>query len=596
MSLVMALCSPRTPGVEGVVEVLIFVGLYLPLTVFFFVLHNNDLRSVFVIRAGVSLVFAGLMTVFLMAQLDVIHLGLKPVSTSLVVLALIAISLAWPVSKGASARRSLALAAVSLAAFVGLVTAAGGIGGRVGFLVHNRQRFLATAGNWLRPELAPPFEAVMELDGARELVEGKAGAGELAVGDGQSADNGAVNLVLVVVDTWRADSLSAWGGRRELMPLFEQRVARSVVFRDVFASSSWTRSSMAAMITGLTPEAAGVAGGDDVLRGELVTIAEVLKGVGYRTAGLVTNPHLFRGTGFEQGYDEYYQLAQPTSYLPAEGVLDFFSQWALKQTETPRRMFLFVHLMDPHRPYTRPEERDPLFRRHSQELYEENLEEFDGIFDRILNEIGSFFGPQTIVVITSDHGEEFGEHGRWGHGHSLYPELVRVPLLVQGQGVGRGVIDARLEGRDVYRLLAGLASGEASDLGGWGEDHDRAVRTMSTYRRRVGKWWLIRPYHAVRRRGVEDGGWVMIRSAFGGVDELYDLTSDPRAMRNLADRHPEVVGPVVAGEDGRGRELPQAGAEGGFGRGPGAAEGVGVRRVTTDRSPGQGSKVESLKV
>ena len=153
----------------------------------------------------------------------------------------------------------------------------------------------------------------------------------------------------------------------------------------------------------------------------------------------------------------------------------------------------------------------------------------------------SFFGHEVIVVITSDHGDEFGDHGQWGHGQSLYQELVRVPLVVQGEGFTRGVIDARLESRDVFHLLAGLASGEAADLGGWGKDHDRAVRTISTYRRSVGRWWLMRPYHAVRKRGVEDRGWLMIRSAFGGVDELYDLTSDHTAMRNLADRYPEVV-------------------------------------------------------
>ena len=110
MSLVMALCSPRTPGVDAIVEILFFVGLYFPLNVFYVVLHQCEFRKVFVLRCGVALVFSGLMTVFSMAQLDVIHFELKPVSTSLVVLALLSISLAWPVSKGASGRRGVAVA------------------------------------------------------------------------------------------------------------------------------------------------------------------------------------------------------------------------------------------------------------------------------------------------------------------------------------------------------------------------------------------------------------------------------------------------------------------------------------------------------
>ena len=154
------------------------------------------------------------MTVFSMAQLDVIHFELKPVSTSLVVLALLSISLAWPVSKGASGRRGVAVAAVSLAVFAGLVLGAAEMGGRCGFLMHNRQRFLGTVATWMRPERAPSFEDVMELDGARELAKEQGTARELPPSVERGAGEGRVSLVLVVVDTWRADTLEAWGARR----------------------------------------------------------------------------------------------------------------------------------------------------------------------------------------------------------------------------------------------------------------------------------------------------------------------------------------------------------------------------------------------
>ena len=114
-----------------------------------------------------------------------------------------------------------------------------------------------------------------------------------------------------------------------------------------------------------------------------MTVAEVLKGMGYRTVALVTNPNLFRGIGFEQGFDEYYQVARPTSYLPAEGVLEFFFRWVSRQEETPPQMFFFVHLMDPHIPYLKPEERNPLFRRFNRQLYEKELIYFDGIIEKI---------------------------------------------------------------------------------------------------------------------------------------------------------------------------------------------------------------------
>jgi arylsulfatase A-like enzyme len=138
-----------------------------------------------------------------------------------------------------------------------------------------------------------------------------------------------------------------------------------------------------------------------------------------------------------------------------------------------------------------------------------------------------------VIVLTSDHGEEFWEHGDWGHGHTLYRELVWVPLVVHLPQGTPGRSDAALESRDLYALVLDLARDPDLDLARWASEHARAARYASQYLDRVADARDDRKWTGLRR--LECDGKTLIWSAFGPTLELYDETADPGELDNRID-------------------------------------------------------------
>jgi len=535
MSVLMALCSVRTPGVRGLVEVFQISFLYLPLSLALFFLHKGTFRRNIFARTTTSFVVVFVISQFLSAQLSIIHFRYKPLSTLVVIGPIFLVSFLWPVRSGRSVARTLGLAGVWLAVFVALILVADSIGGQWSFLIHKRQRFLGTVESMVKVREVPSIDAVFRGDGLKE----KAARDSLPTA---AIGARARPVVFVLLDTWRADTMSYWGGSGEMMPAVESLARKSAVFTDVVANSSWTKPSMASIITGLTPEDTGVVAREDVLSGELVTVAEVFRQAGYTTTAFMTNNHLFRGSGFDQGFDQFKQFPDHRGYSPAGKILDRFREWTHKELRLNDKNFTYLHFMDPHRPYLSPEQKPGRFRRHERTIYDREVKYFDGIFNSFIRLIYEVFGPETVLVLMSDHGEEFGEHGRWGHGRTVYPELMRVPLIVHGSEIEPGTIDARLEARDVFQLMPWLAGVGERDIRTWARDRQREVRVKSTYKFGRSGWrGFLRPYRTVRIRGVETEDWLMSRDAVGLVEELYERTSDPECMRNVASKHPDVV-------------------------------------------------------
>jgi len=499
------------------------------------VLQGSKLRHNLLARFVVAFIVTLLISQFLAAQLDIIHFRYKPLPTAAVCAVFFLGSLRWPVTHHRSTRSSIAAAGVSLVVFFGMLLLVDGLGGHGSFLIHKRQRALGTVASMVKLTRAPSIEEVLHGDGLQGTVA------ESQV-HGVTTGVGGPPIVLLVVDTWRADTMSHWGGSGQMMPHMEALARQSVVFTDVLSNAPWTKPSMASMMTGMTPERAGVLARDDVLGSDLVTVAEAFREAGYATAAFVTNPQLFRGSGYDQGFDVFKPIPDHRGYLPAEDLLERFDKWTDNSSFSGDSIFVYLHLMDPHFPYQKPEQRSARFRRHSQHLYQDEVEYFDDIFDRFVLKFYDVFGPETVLVIVSDHGEEFDDHGQWGHGDSVFPELTRIPLMVQGKGFEPGTIGARLQGRDVFGLLRWLMENGDGDIEAWAWSRSREVRVMSSYHHVASGWRrFLRPYRTRRIRAVETEDWLLARSAFGSVDELYDLRSDPECMRNVAREHPEVV-------------------------------------------------------
>jgi arylsulfatase A-like enzyme len=350
------------------------------------------------------------------------------------------------------------------------------------------------------------------------------------------------HVVFVLLDTLRADVLAPWGGSG-LMPRLDRRSRRAVVLADLLASSSWTRPSVAAFFTGLLPEEHGARDTDEALPASCETLAERYQAAGYATAAIVSNvAALGADAGFAQGFEVYAELpGRP--FARAAQVNRHLLAW-LARRPRDRPTFLYLHYLDPHEPY-----RGGMPRWKSERAYrrgyDRELAELDRRLDEALAALERELGPDTLVVVLSDHGEEFFEHEHFGHGHSLYRELLHVPALVWTVGerpqTAPGRIEARLDGRDVFHLLAAVAAGDLPDLRRWAAGRERRRRYASVYYSTEGRL-LLRPYLArIAMRAVEEDGLELVWSGYGGTYELYDLRRDPGETRNLAAERPADV-------------------------------------------------------
>jgi arylsulfatase A-like enzyme/uncharacterized membrane protein YbhN (UPF0104 family) len=282
------------------------------------------------------------------------------------------------------------------------------------------------------------------------------------------------NVVLVMVDTLRADHLSCYGADIETPNLC--RLANEGTLYQGFSHASWTKPATASLITSTLPSTHNAMSKPSSLSEDLVLIPEALQDAGYTTGGIVSNVNLAESFGFAQGYDDYYYLgpdylfgAQESSsklivyqlgrqialglfggdevrfndfYQDSEVVNDVAFDWLDEHDD--ERFFLFVHYMDPHDPYfehpyngvgiarvSMPEP-EPEMAERLQTLYRGEIEYLDANFGKLLARLeAAGIYDDTVIVLTADHGEEFHEHGGFWHGLTLYDEQIHVPLLVK---------------------------------------------------------------------------------------------------------------------------------------------------------------------
>jgi arylsulfatase A-like enzyme len=391
------------------------------------------------------------------------------------------------------------------------------------------------------------------------------------------------NLLLIVVDTLRADHLGCYGHARDTSPAIDALAAEGVRFERAYSPSSWTKPAVASLLTGLYPNAHGVTDVRHPLPDGVRTLAELLAARGWDTAAVVSNVQLTHrdGNGMGRGFRTYAELhAVGYDYVSTPGVTQQAVAMLRRMAAAEAPFFLLAHYFDPHANYRRhgigyaparagrldgtqpietlqnellaslaPAEVDFL-----RDLYDEEIRFTDAGIGRLLGalrELGRW--DDTLVVVTGDHGEEFLERGWLGHVRSLYDELVRVPLIVRDPGAAgaprvvstpvslvsltptlleRLGIDAPLD-FDAPSLAPVLRDGTEPSAG----PHFAEVSYVP----------LALPFSVKRtfKRAVVAGRFKLIEDVESGRRELYDLDADPgeRADRLLADE-------AVAGELG----------------------------------------------
>jgi arylsulfatase A-like enzyme len=265
-------------------------------------------------------------------------------------------------------------------------------------------------------------------------------------------DAGAPLVIVYLVDTLRADHLPLYGYSRDTGPELERFAQDAVVFDQAIASSSWTKPSVASLFTSLLPRDHGCVEYYTALDPALVTLAERLHGRGYATGAVVANPLVqAKNMHFDQGFD---QFGVPPSPRRAEQVVDAALSFVDARRGQPT--FLYVHTMDTHTPYQPPPPFDrmfPPFPEPGRSAAEPNdyvvpldLDRIVGQYDGAIAYGDREFGrlvrglrerrlyDRATIVFLSDHGEEFLDHGGFGHGHTVFDELVHVPLVVKYPG------------------------------------------------------------------------------------------------------------------------------------------------------------------
>jgi arylsulfatase A-like enzyme len=382
------------------------------------------------------------------------------------------------------------------------------------------------------------------------------------------------SIILVVMDTQRADRMSCYGYRDLTTPHTDALAARGMLFDSAYSTSSWTWPATASILTGLVPEEHGVLSKDScTLALSNESIAEALSEVGYSTGAFSCNPLIAPERYFDQGFESF-DSAPKIRHTAA--IIDAAEAWITARAGA--RFFLYLHLADPHTPHeplpaelqrlghTRPVDyvsiehegntydRMDLYARNllrpgaqlSEEVPDRHAEWIHGVYDasiatgdhylgRILTRLDELgLRNTTVVALTSDHGEELFDHGRLAHGHTLHTELVRVPLIIAGPGVPERRVSQPISNRHLAPTLA--------RIGGAGLRHvtdpqllfaDDLQPQILTYQTGKGIWGDER---GQRLFGIREGDWILHYNADAPArpTALFDLNTDPREQIDLS--------------------------------------------------------------
>ncbi len=320
------------------------------------------------------------------------------------------------------------------------------------------------------------------------------------------------NIILISLDTVRADHLHCYGYGRATTPNFDQLAGQGVLFENAVSPSSWTLASHASILTGLLPHQHGATFGVP-LRPGIPMLSEILRAHGYDTAGFSANyDYGLQGWGIARGFELYNDDSSSLRhnfFLTVAGrefrnlfcppVVGFdrfgrrdarelngqISRWLKNRANEP--FFLFINYFDAHDPYLAPPPYDrrfgtpphDLLRRISPVIHQKPLAPplseqeqsaliagYDNCLAFLDSQVGALIDllrqsadwPHTVVIITADHGESFGEHeGYYGHGWSLYRELLHVPLIIMGSGIQHGIrVQQAVSTRDLFTTALDL--------------------------------------------------------------------------------------------------------------------------------------------
>ena len=265
-----------------------------------------------------------------------------------------------------------------------------------------------------------------------------------------------INVVIIVMDTARQERFSCYGYKRDTSPYLTQLATKSTTYDHAYTPGGWTAPAHASLFTGLFPIAHQTTQENWRLGDHLTTLAEVFKVQGYETIGIVENPMLNTPFNFNKGFSQYYEPWR----FKSQGENMAFSSFkkSLSKRKTKKPFFMFINLNEPHSPYNSSEQfyyqfvsnrsitiEDNMWQefflgektfteneiRHLNELYDAEILYTDYLIGKMIQELQARnLWEETVFIVTSDHGENIGDHGMMDHVFSLHESVIRIPLII----------------------------------------------------------------------------------------------------------------------------------------------------------------------
>lgn len=375
------------------------------------------------------------------------------------------------------------------------------------------------------------------------------------------------NLIIILLDAARADHFGFFGYARDTTPRADEMFAESTVFSQAYCTAPNTKPSVTSLFTAQFPDTHGAVGIHTPVPSDCAALPEVMRDQGYLTVAFSANPFLTNLFGFGRGFDEFHEVfadinLQPSQmgFVPAELLVSAFTDWLEDHSED--RFFAYLHFLQPHQPYTPPPPFADKFRGNGKDAesyraavreaaYDCNLAYADHAVAQVLDAVARLdLQERSVIVLVSDHGEAFKEHGHWAHDTTVYQEMIHVPLafrLPSRCGVRPGIRSEVVSLADVMPTLIDV----------FGFPMPETMQGRSRAALLAGNEEASPSYTVTRSRGTDRTGgaqhpervsyalttprYTLILSKQGQSVELYDRESDPGEKEDIAEDRPEIV-------------------------------------------------------
>jgi arylsulfatase A-like enzyme len=346
-------------------------------------------------------------------------------------------------------------------------------------------------------------------------------------------------IVLISLDTCRADHLGCYGYPENTTPNIDALAEEGFLFENVLAQVPTTLPSHCTIMTGTIPPLHGVHNNFTTMSKDPVTLAEIFSEAGFATGGVAGAFVLDRIFGFAQGFDTYIDdfPESPGAHSFAERLADEVTQYGCEwlQEHKEENFFLFLHYYDPHIPYRPPE---PFAERYADNLYAGEIAFTDDCIGQVLaklKELGLY--ESTLIIVTGDHGEMLGEHGENTHGYLVYQSAIHVPLIFKIPEKQGGFRISQVAGlTDIFPTmlsLVGISNDseiQGVDLSGFFEETNPGQAGL---RYLYCESFTPTTYHCNPLLGLIDWPWKYIYTT---RPELYNCADDPQEQNNLAEK------------------------------------------------------------